>query len=814
MKISYNWLRNYLPVTLSVNEASEILTSIGLEVEDVVAYESLKGGLKGVVVGEVLTCEKHPNADKLRLTTVNIGAEQTLKIVCGAPNVEAGQKVMVATIGTTIYPTSGEALTMKKAKIRGEESEGMICAEDELGLGTSHAGIIVLPNETKIGTTAAEYFGIYNDYIIEIGLTPNRSDAFSHIGVAREMAAWLAVHKPEALPAEGFKNPIKISSNINIDTNLGDGGFSIEVINTDKCGRYTGILINNIKVEASPKWLQNNLKAIGLKPINNIVDATNYVLHETGQPLHAFDADKIAGKKIVVKTLPEDTLFTALDEKERKLSAEDLMICDAEKPMCMAGVYGGLHSGVAANTTSIFLESAWFNATSIRKTSFLHQLRTDAALHFEKGIDAANIDAVLKRAALLICEIAGGKIASKIIDANHSTFTNTEILLQHNRVNEKLGIELSAQIIETILTQLGFELTSNNNQSWLVKVPSHKTDISIEADLIEEILRLYGLDRLPIPSALQAIIPIRSGVQAIALRNKAANFLAANGFSEMMNNSLSQSKYYEQKEVLVTLLNSMNTELDVLRNNLLFGGLEAIQHNQNRQNADLKLFEFGKSYATINAGNYEEQMHLCFWMTGKFAEQNWNQTSKLNDIYSLKNQLQKLFAMLGIQKIKTEEIENASVFEYGIKYTNGKETIAESGSVHPSILKQFDIRNEVMYASINWQTIEKIVASQKIKYIELPKFPAVQRDLALLLNEEITYAQVEKIAKEQTGAMLKEVSLFDVYRDKKIGEGRKSYAISLTLQDESKTLTDDKVEKVMSKLIQQFEQQLQAEIRK
>ncbi|MFM2048930.1 MAG: hypothetical protein RI955_1478 [Bacteroidota bacterium] len=605
-----------------------------------------------------------------------------------------------------------------------------------------------------------------------------------------------------------------ISSNINIDTNLGDGGFSIEVINTDKCGRYTGILINNIKVEASPKWLQNNLKAIGLKPINNIVDATNYVLHETGQPLHAFDADKIAGKKIVVKTLPEDTLFTALDEKERKLSAEDLMICDAEKPMCMAGVYGGLHSGVAANTTSIFLESAWFNATSIRKTSFLHQLRTDAALHFEKGIDAANIDAVLKRAALLICEIAGGKIASKIIDANHSTFTNTEILLQHNRVNEKLGIELSAQIIETILTQLGFELTSNNNQSWLVKVPSHKTDISIEADLIEEILRLYGLDRLPIPSALQAIIPIRSGVQAIALRNKAANFLAANGFSEMMNNSLSQSKYYEQKEVLVTLLNSMNTELDVLRNNLLFGGLEAIQHNQNRQNADLKLFEFGKSYATINAGNYEEQMHLCFWMTGKFAEQNWNQTSKLNDIYSLKNQLQKLFAMLGIQKIKTEEIENASVFEYGIKYTNGKETIAESGSVHPSILKQFDIRNEVMYASINWQTIEKIVASQKIKYIELPKFPAVQRDLALLLNEEITYAQVEKIAKEQTGAMLKEVSLFDVYRDKKIGEGRKSYAISLTLQDESKTLTDDKVEKVMSKLIQQFEQQLQAEIRK
>jgi phenylalanyl-tRNA synthetase beta chain len=780
----------------------------------VVAYESLKGGLKGVVVGEVLTCEKHPNADKLRLTTVNIGAEQTLKIVCGAPNVEAGQKVMVATIGTTIYPTSGEALTMKKAKIRGEESEGMICAEDELGLGTSHAGIIVLPNETKIGTTAAEYFGIYNDYIIEIGLTPNRSDAFSHIGVAREMAAWLAVHKPEALPAEGFKNPIKISGNTKIDDNLGDGGFSIEVINTDKCGRYTGILINNIKVKASPEWLQNSLKAIGLKPINNIVDATNYVLHETGQPLHAFDADKIAGKKIIVKTLPEGTLFTALDEKERKLSAEDLMICDTEKPICMAGVYGGLHSGVAENTTSIFLESAWFNATSIRKTSFLHQLRTDAALHFEKGIDAANIDAVLKRAALLICEIAGGKIASKVIDANHSTFINTEILLQHNRVNEKLGIELSAQIIETILTQLGFELTSNNNQSWLVKVPSHKTDISIEADLIEEILRLYGLDRLPIPSALQAIIPIRSGVQAIALRNKAANFLAANGFSEMMNNSLSQSKYYEQKEVLVTLLNSMNTELDVLRNNLLFGGLEAIQHNQNRQNADLKLFEFGKSYTTINAGNYEEQMHLCFWMTGKFAEQNWNQTSKLNDIYSLKNQLQKLFAMLGIQKIKTEEIENASVFEYGIKYTNGKETIAESGSVHPSILKQFDIRNEVMYASINWQTIEKIVASQKIKYTELPKFPAVQRDLALLLNEEITYAQVEKIAKEQTGAMLKEVSLFDVYRDKKIGEGRKSYAISLTLQDESKTLTDDKVEKLMSKLIQQFEQQLQAEIRK
>ncbi|MEN9522283.1 MAG: hypothetical protein RL065_660 [Bacteroidota bacterium] len=814
MKISYNWLRNYLPVSISVNEASEILTSIGLEVEDVIAYESLKGGLKGVLVGEVLTCEKHPNADKLRLTTVNIGAEQILKIVCGAPNVEAGQKVMVATIGTTIYPTGGEPLTMKKAKIRGEESEGMICAEDELGLGASHAGIIVLPNETKVGTTAAEYFGIYNDYIIEIGLTPNRSDAFSHIGVAREMAAWLAVHKPEALPVEGFNNPIQSNKNNLSQNNLGNNGFSIEVLNTEKCGRYTGILINNIKVKPSPDWLQNNLKAIGLKPINNIVDATNYVLHETGQPLHAFDADKIAGKKIIVKSVAEGTLFKSLDEKERKLSADDLLICDAEKPMCIAGVYGGFDSGVSENTTSIFLESAWFNATSIRKTSFFHQLRTDAALHFEKGIDAANIDAVLKRAALLICEIADGKISSDIIDVNHSIFTNTEILLKQHRVNEKLGIELSAQTIETILTQLGFELTNNNDKSWLVKVPSHKTDISIEADLIEEILRLYGLDRLPIPSALQAIVPIRSGVQAIALRNKAANFLAANGFSEMMNNSLSQSKYYEQKDNLVKLLNSINTELDVLRNNLLFGGLEAINHNQNRQNADLKLFEFGKSYTTISAGNYEEQMHLCFWMTGKFASQNWNQSAKPNDIFSLKNQLQKLFAMLGIQKTKTEEIENSAIFEYGIKYSIGKEIIAESGSIHPNILKQFDVKNDVMYASINWQVVEKAMYTNKIKYTELPKFPIVQRDLALLLNEEISYAQIEKIAKEQTGTLLKEVSLFDIYRDKKIGEGKKSYAISLALQDESKTLTDERVEKTMSKLIQQFEQQLQAEIRK
>ncbi|MEY2829747.1 MAG: hypothetical protein RIQ33_1605 [Bacteroidota bacterium] len=810
MKISYNWLRKYLPVQISVQEAAAILTSVGLEVEDITPFESLKGGLKGVVVGEVLSCIPHPNADKLKLTTVNIGTENILKIVCGAPNVAVGQKVLVATIGTTLYPTDGESITMKKAKIRGEESEGMICAEDELGLGHSHAGIMVLPNETKVGTTASAYFQIYNDEIIEIGLTPNRSDAFSHLGVARELGAWLAVHQSEALPVMGFINPTKnilFETTKNID-------FNIEIENKEKCGRYCGIFLNQVTIKPSPEWLQNNLKAIGVRPINNVVDATNYILHATGQPLHAFDAAKIAGNKIIVKNANAQTVFVTLDNKERKLSTDDLMIYDAEKPMCIAGVSGGVYSGVSETTTSIFLECALFDSTSIRKSSFYHQLRTDAALHFEKGIDVKNVDSVLKYAIQLICEISGAEIGSQIFDVNNLNDSPIEILLKQNRVNEKLGIELSAKTIETILINLGFELTDNKNNSWSVKVPSHKTDIKIEADLIEEILRLYGLDKLPIPTGLQAIIPIRAGIQANALRNKAANYLAANGFAEMMNNSLSQSKYYDQKENLVFLLNSLNTELDILRNNILMGGLEAIVHNQNRQNPDLKLFELGKIYSKVEAANYDEQMQLGIWMTGKFAPQSWHQSSQVNDIYILKNQLQKLFAMLGIQKYKTEEIEASNIFEYGIKYLDGKHVIAESGIVNKNILTQFNIKNEVMFAFINWEMVEKKAANKNIKYTELPKFPAVQRDLALLLNEEITYAQVEKIAKEQTGSLLKEISLFDIYRDKKIGEGRKSYAISLVLQDETKTLTDDKLEKQMSKLIQQFETQLQAEIRK
>ena len=811
MKISYNWIRQYLNISLPVAEVSAILTAIGLEVEDVIAYESLKGGLKGVVVGQVLTCDRHPNADKLSLTTVNIGAETPLKIVCGAPNVAAGQKVLVATIGTTIYPTSGEPLTMKKAKIRGEESEGMICAEDELGLGTSHAGILILPETIAVGSSAADVLGIYNDTIFEIGLTPNRSDAFSHLGVAREVMAYLAVHQPNDLPKDGLQNPLlkEVSNNSN-----NNADFKIEIVDKEKCPRYCGVVLENIIVKPSPEWLQNSLKAIGVRPINNVVDITNYVLHESGQPLHAFDADKISGNKIVVKTENAGTAFVCLDEKERKLQADDLMICDAEKPMCIAGVFGGLHSGVSESTTKIFLEIAWFNAKAIRKTSFHHQLRTDAALHFEKGIDAANVLNVLKRATQLMIELCDAKIASPFFDETFEKIEQKQIQLSHQNVNDKLGIELSAETIETILKNLGFGMTQSSQGFWTVTVPTHKTDISIEADLVEEILRLYGLDKLPIPNTLQAAIPIRSGVQAHILRNKAAEFLAANGFSEMMNNTLTQSKYYAEKENLVTLLNSINTELDVLRNDLLFGGLEAIAHNQNRQNADLKLFEFGKIYSKKSAEKYSEQQQLCMWMTGKFTEKSWNQSAVENDIYALKAASQKLLSKLGIKIDKVEEAVNEGCFDYCLKFSSQKNVLAEIGMVSRTILKQFDIRNGVAYAKINWNKVENAVQQSKVQYKELSKFPAVKRDLAMLINEQIEYAQIENIAKQQMGDLLKGISLFDIYRDKKIGEDKKSYAISLTLQDEGKTLTDDKLEKMMSKLIQQLETQLQAEIRK
>ena len=811
MKISYNWIRQYLNISLPVAEVSAILTAIGLEVEDVIAYESLKGGLKGVVVGQVLTCDRHPNADKLSLTTVNIGAETPLKIVCGAPNVAAGQKVLVATIGTTIYPTSGEPLTMKKAKIRGEESEGMICAEDELGLGTSHAGILILPETIAVGSSAADVLGIYNDTIFEIGLTPNRSDAFSHLGVAREVMAYLAVHQPNDLPKDGLQNPLlkEVSNNSN-----NNADFKIEIVDKEKCPRYCGVVLENIIVKPSPEWLQNSLKAIGVRPINNVVDITNYVLHESGQPLHAFDADKISGNKIVVKTENAGTAFVCLDEKERKLQADDLMICDAEKPMCIAGVFGGLHSGVSESTTKIFLEIAWFNAKAIRKTSFHHQLRTDAALHFEKGIDAANVLNVLKRATQLMIELCDAKIASPFFDETFEKIEQKQIQLSHQNVNDKLGIELSAETIETILKNLGFGMTQSSQGFWTVTVPTHKTDISIEADLVEEILRLYGLDKLPIPNTLQAAIPIRSGVQAHILRNKAAEFLAANGFSEMMNNTLTQSKYYAEKENLVTLLNSINTELDVLRNDLLYGGLEAIAHNQNRQNADLKLFEFGKIYSKKSAEKYSEQQQLCMWMTGKFTEKSWNQSAVENDIYALKAASQKLLSKLGIKIDKVEEAVNEGCFDYYLKFSSQKNVLAEIGMVSRTILKQFDIRNGVAYAKINWNKVENAVQQSKVQYKELSKFPAVKRDLAMLINEQIEYAQIENIAKQQMGDLLKGISLFDIYRDKKIGEDKKSYAISLTLQDEGKTLTDDKLEKMMSKLIQQLETQLQAEIRK
>lgn len=810
MTISYNWLCDYLPVKPTPEELSVILTRIGLEVESLEEFESIKGSLAGLVIGEVLTVAQHPNADKLKLTTVNTGNGEPLHIVCGAPNVAAGQKVVIAPIGNTIYPASGEPLTMKKAKIRGEESYGMICAEDEIGLGGSHAGIMVLDPSLQPGTPAREIFQPVQDWVYEIGLTPNRMDAMSHLGVARDVCAYLnnsenalkykaLVPELAPLPKAATAYPIKVT-----------------VENTLACPRYSGITITGVKIAPSPDWLKNKLLAIGVRPINNIVDITNFILHETGQPLHAFDADTIAGGQVIVKNLPQDTLFVTLDEKERKLDATDLMICNGNgEGMCMAGVFGGLHTGVTADTQNIFLESANFNAATIRLTSFRHGLRTDAATRFEKGVDISGTVYGLHRAAALICEIAGGQAASDITNIYPQPKAQAIVETTWAYIHKLSGKAYPADKIVHILTSLGFTILEKTADKLRVSVPYSKPDISIPADIVEEIMRIDGLDNIEIPSHIMIAPAANPRPDKEKIREKAANYLASNGFNEIFTNSITNSKYFTP-EVLshtVTMINSLSADLDVMRPSMLETGLESVSHNLNRRNEHLLFFEFGNTYAVAAQGKYEETAHLSLYLTGQKRTENWMHKAEPVDFYFLKGYVQNLLQLLGIGGLQWSETE-ADGLQHGWLISVRNKPVVSLGAVHAQKLKQFDIKQGVWFADFNWNNVLGLLQKSDNFYKEIPKFPAVRRDLALVLDKQVKFAAVEAAAKTVKSSLLQELNLFDVFESEKLGTNKKSYAVSFTFQDAQKTLTDKEIDAVMDKLVKAFEGQLQAEIRK
>lgn len=810
MTISYNWLCDYLPVKPTPEELSVILTRIGLEVESLEQFESVKGSLEGLVIGEVLTAVPHPNADKLRLTTVNTGSGEPLHIVCGAPNVAVGQKVVVAPIGVTIHPVDGEPLTMKKAKIRGEESYGMICAEDEIGLGVSHAGIMVLDPSLVPGTPAREVFKPVQDWVYEIGLTPNRMDAMSHLGVAKDVCAYLNnsenTLKYKALTPEITSLP-KAATSYEI---------SVSVENTDACPRYSGISITGVKIAQSPEWLKNKLLAIGVRPINNIVDITNFILHETGQPLHAFDADAIEGRQVIVKNLPQNTVFVTLDEKERKLDAADLMICNGKsEPMCIAGVFGGLHSGVKDNTTNIFLESACFSSASIRPSSFRHGLRTDAAARFEKGTDISATVYVLQRAAALICELAGGQVASEVIDVYPQPKAQTDVETSWAYIRKLSGKAYPEDRIVNILSSLGFGILSKDADKLRVSVPYSKPDISIPADLVEEVMRIDGLDNIEIPAQVLITPSANPKPDREKVREKAANYLAANGFNEIFTNSITNSKYFtpEVLEHTVKMINSLSADLDVMRPSMLETGLESVAHNLNRRNDNLLFFEFGNTYAVTGEGKYEETAHLCLYLTGQKRAESWMHKAEPVDFYFLKGYVQNLFRELGIRGLQWAEVENDAL-QNGWQISVKNKPVVILGAVNSQKLKQFDIKQPVWFADFNWKIVLGLLQKSDNFYKGIPKFPAVRRDLALVLDKQVKFAAVEAAAKTVKSSLLQELNLFDVFESEKLGANKKSYAVSFTFQDAQKTLTDKEIDAVMDKLVKAFEGQLQAEIRK
>ncbi len=817
MNISYNWLKNYIKTELSPQQIAEILTFTGLEVDSVETIDTVKGGMRGLVVGEVLTCQSHPNADKLSVTTVNVGNQEPLPIVCGAPNVAAGQKVVVATVGTTLWQ-GDENFVIKKAKIRGEISQGMICAEDEIGLGTNHEGIIVLDPAALPGTPAADYFNVESDTRIEIDLTPNRIDGASHIGVARDLVAYLKQTNSEVSvqwpPVDTFAP----------DNN--DWPVEVTVENPEASIRYSGLTLTGLEVKESPDWLKNRLTAIGLMPINNVVDVTNFVLHEMGQPLHAFDGDKIKGNRVVVKTMPIGTPFTTLDEKERLLNDQDLMICNAEEGMCIAGVFGGLESGVTASTTHVFLESACFNPLFVRRTARRHGLNTDASFRFERGTDPNITVYALKRAAMLIKEVAGGTISSNIVDIYPSPVKSHSIRLSLNHVARLIGKEIPPQRIQTILEALEIEVKEKQDDLWLLAVPPYRVDVLREADVIEEILRIYGYNNVEAPQKVNSTIAWSQKPDLDTLRNTIAAQLTAQGFYEIMCNSLTRAAYYDHTESyprsrVVELSNPLSTDLNGMRQTLLFGGLEVVEHNRHRQHADLKLFEFGNCYARREVkpagllSGYSEEEHLALFITGNRTPENWNTAVQKVSLFDLKSYAFNIVQRLGIdiQTLKESPAGNDLVAE-GLRFStsNGIELL-EMGLVQPTLLQQFDIDEPLFFAEINWSALVKLTGKTELRFRELSKFPEVTRDMALLIDSSVQFSQIRDLAFKTERKLLKKVSLFDVYEGEKLGAGKKSYAITLTLEDTEKTLTDKVIDKAMNNLTRVYEKELGAKLR-
>ena len=817
MKLSYNWLKQYIDMDVDPHELSAILTDIGLEVEGLDKFQSIKGGLEGVVVGEVLTCIPHDNADKLSVTTVSIG-DSVLPIVCGAPNVAKGQKVMVATVGTTLYD-GDEEFKIKKAKIRGKVSEGMICAEDELGLGASHDGIMVLEESAPVGKPAKEYVNIEEDWVYEIGLTPNRADAASHIGSARDLVAGL-----NWLKSGNYQLNIPSVDDFKIENR--DLDIEVIVEDTEACPRYTGVTISGIKVEDSPEWLKNRLNAIGVRPINNIVDITNYVLHETGHPLHAFDAAKITGNKVVIKKLPSETSFVTLDEMDRKLHADDLMICNVEGGMCIAGVFGGAESGVTESTTNIFLESAYFDPTHIRKTSKRHVLQTDASFRFERGADPNITVYALKRAAQLIKDIAGGQVSSEIKDVYPKSIEKWIVDINFDRVTRLIGKEIEKDIIVKILQDLDIEVLATSKEGLKLLVPTFKVDVKREVDVVEEILRVYGYNNIEIPEKVNSSVSLRQKPDLERIQNLVADYLVGQGFVEIMNNSLTKLEYISKSKIYhqdnsVELLNPLSKDLDILRQTLLFGGLEVINYNQNRRTNDLKIFEFGKIYKRKSAeskgegvNNYFEEKHLAFFTTGRMNTENWSASNAKADFYVVKGFAESILQRLGVERKKLTMVESSSDdYAFCLDYTINDKVFISVAEVSKKLLKEFGIKQAVYLADVNWDKLIGLIPQHDLTYKAISKFPAVRRDLALVVDKTITFEVLKNIALKAERKVLKEVGIFDIYEGDKIPEGKKSYALSFVLQDENKTLTDKIIDKAMKRIQQALEKEVGTQLR-
>ncbi|MFV0545093.1 MAG: phenylalanine--tRNA ligase subunit beta [Bacteroides sp.] len=820
MNISYNWLKEYVDFDLTPDEVAAALTSIGLETGSVEEVQTIKGGLEGLVIGEVLTCVEHPNSDHLHITTVNLGGDEPTQIVCGAANVAAGQKVVVATLGTKLYD-GNECFTIKKSKIRGVESTGMICAEDEIGIGTSHDGIIELPATAVPGTLAKDYYNIKSDYVLEVDITPNRADACSHYGVARDLYAYLLQNGRTATlkrpSVEGFS----------IDNH--DLDIEVSVETTEACPHYAGVTVKGVTVKESPEWLQNQLRLIGVRPINNVVDITNYIVHAFGQPLHCFDADQIKGGEVIVKTLPEGTKFVTLDEVERSLNERDLMICNKEEAMCIAGVFGGLKSGSTEQTVNIFIESAYFHPTWVRKAARRHGLNTDASFRFERGVDPNNIMYCLKLAALMIKELAGGTISSEIKDVCSETIQDFVVELPYQKVNTLIGKVIPTETVKNIVTSLEMKITAETAEGLTLAVPPYRVDVQRDCDVIEDILRIYGYNNVEIPTTLKSSLTTKGDEdRSNKLQNLVAEQLVGCGFNEILNNSLTCAGYYEGLETYpanqsVMLLNPLSNDLNAMRQSLLFGGLESVAHNANRKNADLKFFEFGNCYhyngekknAEKVLAPYSEEYHLGLWVTGKTYSNSWAHADQNSSVYELKAYVENILKRLGLDlhQLVVGQLTN-DIYSTALSVnTRGGKCLATFGIVTKKLLKAFDIDNEVYYADLNWKELMKAIRSTKVSYHEISKYPVVKRDLALLIDQKVEFADIEKMAFETERKLLKEVTLFDVYEGKNLEAGKKSYAVSFFLQDETKTLDEKTIDKIMSKLVRTFETRLEAKLR-